>query len=602
MTKEYTSKDISVMDEIEHIRLNAGMYIGETSNPVHLVEECLDNALDEAIGGHANIIAVNINTKQNIFCIIDNARGMPFDNDIAITIATKMFSGGKFKGTKTAYDVAAGKHGIGLVAVNALSSHFMIEIYRDNKHAKYVFENAILKEKSIEEFKDQKPFSTKIQFSPSKKYFESLIPNIDKLRKRLLISSVEIPTCSFVLNYDKKREIIKLTKEEFFKSHCMTGDKETSPVINITSMDNKEKYDVTFGYSFDGPITPKVISSVNLLPVESGGTHVNLFFDMIKDLFIAKGKKLNLKFTPQDCLCGLRIYFSLYLKEPDLSGQIKDKLINRKEYFTKLVVKLKSQMDSYFNNNPEVLDVILSYFVEIRRKADSKHVKGEKHGRRSSTKFTKLRDCSSSHGELFIVEGESAGGGFIDCRDPKIHAVFPLKGKIQSITNKKDILQNKEVGELIQALGCGIGPDFDITKLKYDKVICAVDADEDGSHIFCLLTMILATLLPEIIKAGKYYLALTPLYGSTKGKKFTPLWNKKEVEDAQKRKDPVGRFKGIGELNPWQLRICAIDEDTRRLIKIEYTENFDAILDYFKDVQKRRDLLIDESIIVNLEE
>jgi len=603
MTKEYTSKDIKVMDEISHIRLNAAMYIGDTSNPIHLIEECLDNALDEAIGNYAKIVAVNINKKENIYCIIDNGRGMPFDNDIAITIATKMFSGGKFKGSKTAYEVSAGKHGIGLVAVNALSEHFVIEIYRDNKHAKFVFEDANLKEKTIENFNGDKPFSTKIQFKPSKKFFENLYPDIDKLRKRLLISSVEVENCTFVLNLDKKREVIKLSKEQFFKNHCLNdSDKTTSEIVYLSSAEGKESFNVIFGYSFDGSIAPRIISSINLLPVESGGTHVNLFFDIIKDIFIFRGKKLNLKFNPQDCLCGLRVYFSLYLKDPEFSGQTKDKLTNRKDYFTKLIGKLKIQLDTYFNNNQDILDSMLNYFVEYRKNVDSKKLRGENHGKRSSTKFTKLRDCSSNHGELFIVEGESAGGGFIDCRDPKIHAIFPLKGKIQSITNKKDILQNKEVGELIQALGCGIGPNFDIEKLKYSKIICAVDADEDGCHIFCLLTMIIATLLPEIVKAGKYYLALTPLYGVTKGKKFTPLWNKKEVEDAQKKKEIISRFKGIGELNPWQLKICAISEETRKLIQINFSEKFDVILEYFKDVQKRRELLIDETIIVDIKD
>jgi DNA gyrase/topoisomerase IV subunit B len=592
MSKTYTSKDIKVMDEIEHIRLNSGMYIGETTNPVHLIEECLDNALDEAIAEYAKIIAININTKNNTFCVIDDGRGMPFDNDIAITIATKMFSGGKFKGSKTAYEVSAGKHGIGLVAVNALSENFTIEIYRDNKHAKYIFQNAILKEKIIENFKDKKPFSTKIQFNPSKKYFESLIPNIDKLRKRLLISSAEIPNCTFILNMDKKREIIKLSKGEFFKSYCMTDvDKETSPVINIVSTDDKEKFDITFGYSFDGPITPKVISSVNLLPVESGGTHINLFFDMVKDIFTTKGKKLNLKFTPQDCLCGLRVYFSLYLKEPELSGQVKDKLINRKEYFDKLVVKLRNQLDSYFNNNSEVLESMLNFFVEIRRKVDSKKVKSETHGRRSSTKFTKLRDCSGIHGELYVVEGDSAGGGFIDCRDAKRHAIMPLKGKIPSIANKEDILKNNEIKEFIQALGCGVGPAFDISKLRYNKVICGVDPDADGGHIFCLLTIALAALAPDVIKKGHYYLVQVPHYALIHGKEFTPLWTAEEVTKSKSHKGQVILVKGLGQLNPDQLKVCCLDEKTRRLIKVVYTSDLKEIMELFTNVNKKRELL-----------
>ena len=597
MTKSYTSKDIKVMSEISHIQANCGMYIGETTTPVHLIEECLDNSLDEAIGGYAKIIAINYNKKENTYCVIDNGRGMPIDNDIAITISTKMFSGGKFKDLKTAYEISSGKHGIGLVAVNALSESFIIEIYRDNKHAKYSFENAVLKDKILEDFHDTAPFSTKIQFKPNKKYFERLEADIDKIRRRLLIASVEIESCSFVLNIDKKKEVIKLSKDEFFNKYCLSeSDKNINNIIKISAVDGSEKFDINFAYSFEGSATPKVISSVNLLPVENGGTHVNIFFDLIKDIFVARGKKLNLKFNQTDCLCGLRVYFSVYIKEPDLSGQIKDKLINRKEYFTKLTGKLKTQLETYFNNNPEYTDSVLNYFVEYRRRVDSKKLKGESHGRRSATKFTKLRDCTSSNGELFIVEGESAGGGFIDCRDPKVHAIFPLKGKIQSIANAKDIMQNKEVGELIQALGCGTGHHFEREKLKYDKIICAVDADEDGAHIFCLLTMIMASLLPELVKEGKYYLAMTPLYGVTKGKNFLPLWTLKEVEEAIKNGDSVVRYKGLGELSPWKLKICAIDHKTRKLIQIKYTKNIDEMMTYFQGSEKKRDLLNDKNI------
>ena len=600
MTKAYTSKDITVMDEISHICANAGMYIGETSNPVHLIEECLDNSLDEVIGGYANIVAINYNKKENQYCVIDNGRGMPFDNDIAITISTKMFSGGKFKGSKTAYEISSGKHGIGLVAVNALSDLFIIEIYRDGKHATYTFENAKLKNKTIEDSVDKVPFSTKIQFNPSKKYFETVEADMDKIRRRLLIASAETESCTFVLNIDKKKEVIKLSKDEFFKEYCLaSSDKNVENIAKISAVDGNEKFDITFAYSFEGSATPKIVSSVNLLPVENGGTHVNIFFDLIKDIFVPMGKKLNLKFNAQDCLCGLRIYFSIYIKEPDLSGQIKDRLINRKEYFTKLTNKLKTQLENYFNSNQEYTESVLNYFVEYRKRVDSKKLNGESHGKRSATKFTKLRDCSSSHGELFIVEGESAGGGFIDCRNPKTHAIYPLKGKIQSIANAKDIMENKEVGELIQALGCGTGPHFDLEKLKYGKIICAVDADEDGAHIFCLLTMIMAILLPEVVRAGFYYLAMTPLYGVTKGKNsFTPLWTLKDVEEAQKKGEPITRYKGLGELSPWKLKICAIDEKTRRLVQIKYSDNIEDMLKYFQGSEMKRDLLNDKNIIV----
>jgi DNA gyrase subunit B len=593
MTKSYTHKDIKSLTEIEHVQESAGMYIGDTSNPVHLVEEALDNALDEALSGYAKIIAVNVNTKTNICCIMDNGRGIPIENDTPILISTKLFTGAKFNSSKTSYKIVAGKNGIGLITILALSDFYTIEIYRDKKHAKYIFENAKLKSKIIEDFKGETPFSTKIQFKPSKKIFEKLIPDIERIRKRLLVASVEIPHTTLVLNVDDKKEVIKLDKDEFFKTYCLSDsdDDDLSNIIDIDVRDKDEKFEAKFCYSFNGTISPRIISSVNLLPVDNGGRHVNCFFDLIKDYFTTKAKKENLKFQPNDCLSGLRVYFSLELEKPDYSSQSKDKLINRKDHFNGLLTKVKTELDKYFTENPKILNDILLFFDEYRKKLDSKKIKGTVNGKRASTKFTKLRDCTGNHGELYVVEGDSAGGGFIECRSSKIHAILPLKGKIPSIVNKDDILSNKEINELIGSLGTGIGPNFDITKLKYSKIICATDPDADGGHIFSLMTIALANLVPEVIKQGHFYLSVVPLYAINKGKTFVPLWTNEELTKARKNNEPIIRIKGLGELNPWQLKICCLDEKTRRLAKVKFSKDLSKIMELFTDVNKKRELL-----------
>jgi DNA gyrase subunit B len=592
MTKSYTHKDIKSLTEIEHVQESAGMYIGDTSNPVHLVEEALDNALDEALSGYAKIIAVNVNTKTNICCIMDNGRGIPIENDTPILISTKLFTGAKFNSSKTSYKIVAGKNGIGLITILALSDFYTIEIYRDKKHAKYIFENAKLKSKIIEDFKGETPFSTKIQFKPSKKIFEKLIPDIERIRKRLLVASVEIPHTTLVLNVDDKKEVIKLDKDEFFKTYCLSdSDDDLSNIIDIDVRDKDEKFEAKFCYSFNGTISPRIISSVNLLPVDNGGRHVNCFFDLIKDYFTTKAKKENLKFQPNDCLSGLRVYFSLELEKPDYSSQSKDKLINRKDHFNGLLTKVKTELDKYFTENPKILNDILLFFDEYRKKLDSKKIKGTVNGKRASTKFTKLRDCTGNHGELYVVEGDSAGGGFIECRSSKIHAILPLKGKIPSIVNKDDILSNKEINELIGSLGTGIGPNFDITKLKYSKIICATDPDADGGHIFSLMTIALANLVPEVIKQGHFYLSVVPLYAINKGKTFVPLWTNEELTKARKNNEPIIRIKGLGELNPWQLKICCLDEKTRRLAKVKFSKDLSKIMELFTDVNKKRELL-----------
>lgn len=593
MTKSYTHKDIKSLTEIEHVQESTGMYIGDTSNPVHLIEEALDNALDEALSGYAKVIAVNIDTKTNICCIMDNGRGIPIENDTPILISTKLFTGAKFNSSKTSYKIVAGKNGIGLITILALSDFYIVEIYRDKKHAKYIFENAKLKQKIVEEFTGKAPFSTKIQFKASKKFFESLIPDVDRIRKRLTVAAVEIPNTTLILNVDKKQEGFKLTKEEFFRTYCLGNlDTTTSDIIDIDVREGFEKFNVRFCYSFEGPIAPKVISSVNLLPVDNGGTHVNCFFDLMKDFLITKGKKANLKFQPNDCLSGLRAYFSLELEKPDYASQSKEKLINRKDHFNKLLSKMKLELEKYFNDNPNNLNSILVFFDEYRKKLDSKKIKGATNGKRASTKFTKLRDCTGSHGELYVVEGDSAGGGFIECRSSKTHAILPLKGKIPSIINNPDeILQNKEIAELIGALGTGVGPNFDLTKLKYNKVICTTDPDADGGHIFCLMTIALAMLVPEIIKKGHFYLAKVPLYAINKGKTFIPLWTPDELSKAREKNEPITRMKGLGELNPWQLKICCLDEKTRKLEKVHWSTDIQKIVNLFSDPNQKRTLL-----------
>lgn len=592
MTTSYSAKDVRVLQEVEHIRLNPGMYIGDTSNPSHLIEEALDNALDEALAGHAKIIAVMIDTKENRFAVLDDGRGIPIDEDTPITISSKLFSGAKFQDKKTAYEISSGLHGVGLVAVNALSTEYKVEVYRDNKYASYLFQNTKLKKKRIVAHEGSAPFSTKIEFVPDKKFFETTTPSLNRIRQRLTAASAEMPEdISFVLYIDGEKEIFKLSTVDYFKQNCLTGHDEVE-VYTIQIQRGAEKFNVLFTYEQNGRLTPKHMSSVNLLPVTDGGVHLNCFLDQLKEFFQFKAKKMGYEFLTNDVLIGLRAYLSLNLREPKFSGQTKDRLINLKadmEVFTK---QMRPQIEQIFDQGDR-LETMLTRFQEYRKKLDSrKLVKNSSGGKRASTKFTKLRDCTRRDGELYIVEGDSAGGSIIQTRDAKKHAVLPLRGKsIPNATTKKDILKNKEVTELIMAIGAGVGPHFDIDKVRYNKIICATDADHDGSHIACLVSMAMAVLLPDIVKAGMYYIAQTPLYAINEKKSFIPLWSPEELEKAREAGKQITRFKGLGELSPHQLKICLLDEETRHLTPVEYSENIEQLEKLFSSAAEKRKLV-----------
>ncbi len=604
MSSEYNEKSIKVLDEITHVKTNPSMYIGETSNPVHLVEEALDNALDESLNGFATIIAITVDSKTGKTCIIDNGRGIPYKDDIPKLISTKLFSGAKFNNGKNSYQICSGLHGVGLVCINALSKNYKIEIHRDNQFVRYTFENGIFKSKSIEEYVNKEiPFSTKIEFIADSDIFETIIPDINRIRNRLLNASVELPNCVFVLYIDDKKEVIKLTKDTFFKQKClMPNDVDLSNIFDFEVSDKTEKFNVRFCYSYNGiGNINKIQSSVNLLPVEQGGVHVNIFMDILRDYFLLKSKKFGFHFLPQDIFVGLRCYFSLSIIKPEFVGQTKNKLSNKREYFSKLQNKLKIVVESYFSKNTKDLKDILEFLALYRKKQDSKKLKiNNQNGKRGSVKFTKLRDCTEPNGELLLCEGESASGSLISCRNPAIHAILPLKGKIPSVITKKDILSNKEISELMEALGTGIEPNCDITKIKYSKIICAADADPDGDHIASLLTMVFAILTPEIIKQGYFYIAKTPLYAIKDKKTFIPIWSKDELQKARDQNKYILRVKGLGELNSSEAKQVLLDPKYRKLIPITYTSDIAKISELFNNVSVKRELL--ENLNITQEE
>lgn len=591
---DYTSKDIITLEEIEHIRNNPSMYIGHTENPTHLVYEVLDNALDEMLNGYANSIGVFITqNKENSSCtVVDTGRGIPIDKDIPIIISTKMFSGGKHKNIKTAYKKHAGRHGIGLVAVNALSETYELQIYRDNKNIIYKFKDAVLDNIAESKIKNGEkiPYSTRITFTPDKSRFEAIEFDLDSIRKRLKIASAELDK-TFALSINGNSEIIRMTREEYFNNYCLRNKEENiTDIIKVTSSNKDDEFSAMFAWCTDGQITENILSSVNLLPVIGGGVHVGIFKNIVKDVLLPQARKINKNIIPSDLYCGLRAFLSLSLVEPEFTGQEKYKLANKKEYFNKISKNMKIQIENALKDT--ILEKIIEHVDFYRRKQDAKRVKSDGSTKtRSIASSTRLKDCSDANGELFIVEGKSAAGPLISSRDPKKHAIFPLRGKPPSVANKKDILSNEEIKELMASIGTGVEPTFNIDACRYNKIIILADADSDGNHISVLLLMMFSKLTPQLILSEKIYLCETPLYGHSNGAKFTPIWDEKELSKFRAEKKQVTRFKGLGEYNPWQIKQVAFDPTHRKLVKIKGTKKIKSYLKLLSSSNEKRKLV-----------
>ena len=317
-TAEYTSKDIKELSGFEHVRHAPEMYIGETNNPTHLIYEVIDNALDESSGGHASVIGLEINDKDHIVKVGDNGRGLPFEGNTIELITTKLFTGGKFeKGKNGAYGIACGLHGIGLVAVNALSEWMEIEVYRDKKYAFFRLENGVIVKKDIKDHDGiNKPFSTCITFKPDKKVFQSLEFDIKSLKNRMMLASAHIEHLRLVLIVNGNQEIIDCDIDDYFAKNLKdTDDKVCSLTVHLNHKVEDEQLDVRFCWCYGGKITPRNLGSVNLLSVNQG-THINAVNEVIKDVLFEFAQKDKFKIQKQDCVLGLRCYTSLFMYEP----------------------------------------------------------------------------------------------------------------------------------------------------------------------------------------------------------------------------------------------------------------------------------------------
>ena len=561
---------IRELTQFEHIRQNQSMYISRSDCPIHLLWEIIDNAADELISGYAFHLEVTVDNVNHIYSVTDDGRGIPitssnFSKEVPIVIATTMYSGGKFD--NDLYNAHAGLHGMGLSIVNALSNQLIITVKSGRKHRRYTF-NSSDDQNIIPENIKKENYSTKVEFHPAGRYFDTLdIDKTEVIERLKCISASSNKDASIILHYNDQDIIIENDLIKNYTEKCteyidfnMSGERESDGKLIQDTMD------VYIGYASDIK-TSKFSGIVNTLSMNKGH-HQKFIENAVIEYLYDRAVKNDKHVQKSDMLLGSNIFCIAKISNPSFTGQSKYELSGKSDRYSHLFKKevIFKELDKH----PEFTDSWINLIEEYRMNLDtSKNLKVKKS--RNKVDVEDLKDCTSKvleERELYIVEGQSAGGTLLQSRDVKRHAVLPLRGKILNVLNASfdKILKSETLAKIFNTIG--IRPnDPDINKIRYGKVIILTDPDKDGGHISALLVSFFNKFAKSLIDEGKLYVSIMPLYGVTLKKKFIPIYDDAELSK-YRGKEHITRYKGLGEMDASELKVCAFDEDTRRLIKV----------------------------------
>ena len=603
---EYGADQIQILEGLEAVRKRPGMYIGSTSTRGlhHLVYEIVDNAVDEALAGYCTEIEVTIN-KDNSIKVIDNGRGIPVGINhkaglpAVEVVFTVLHAGGKFGGG--GYKVSGGLHGVGASVVNALSEWLEVTIHQNGKMYRQRYERGKVMY-PLKEIGETDHTGTEVVFLPDKEIFEETVFDYDTLRQRLREMAFLTKGLKIIL-IDRRLEEPKIRSFHYeggIKEYVSYLNKQKDALYEDVIYCEGQRNDiyVEVAMQHNSSYQEGTYSFVNNITTPEGGTHLTGFRNALTKTFNDYAKKNKIlkdsdaNLAGEDIREGLSAIISIKISEPQFEGQTKQKLGNS-EARGAVESVVTEQLTYFLEQNPAIAKIICEKAVVAQRARDAARKARDLTRRKTALEGSalpgKLADCSDKdpkNCEIYIVEGDSAGGSAKTARNRATQAILPLRGKILNVEKSRldKILVNNEIKAMITAFGTGIGDDFDISKLRYDKIVIMTDADVDGAHIATLMLTFLYRFMPELIRQGHVYLAQPPLYKVEKNKMIRYAYDDNELNEilteiGRDGNNKIQRYKGLGEMDAEQLWDTTMDPEKRILLRVNIGDNSEAEID-----------------------